>query len=440
MVGRLLSSSVVWYAIVASFALSVVVTSFTITPAAIQITPSTSTSTYYRSVSTTKCYGRKRGNLAQNVSSPPATKNKDKEEIDNDSIKQRKKTASSSSSSSSSNEKKGVAISSSLADWAASSSSDKQNPSPPPSVNRVSDDVEEADNDPSSFAPFTSMKTTTSSRQNRSKKVRSQLTATTPTPSSPRRERQAQRQKTDTERQAALSSVVTSIRDLLGEKSLEVPALLALVARIVEGFGTSDGTTVASFFRTKTTYDYTLAWAGSDEAICHVGTGLHKVPLARLQDIFVTVGNIGLKSKSWRMMEVIRILGPFPNVRNTLLGQVTEFQKISGSGGGGIGADLSNDGQQTRIKIRYDSIVDGIGKQLNAGKDGDMRFVDLNVLYANEEVIICVVPPSSDDKKTVDTSADDEKIDALGEGGKNVLLFLKEDELEDKLEMMRVAG
>ena len=39
--------------------------------------------------------------------------------------------------------------------------------------------------------------------------------------------------------------------------------------------------------------NYSLAWVGSDEAICHLGTGLHKVPLARLQDIFLSVGRDG---------------------------------------------------------------------------------------------------------------------------------------------------
>jgi len=212
-----------------------------------------------------------------------------------------------------------------------------------------------------------------------------------------------------------------------------VSDLIRLITQIITEFGSNDSnptssasstTTVKSFFQTKSSYDYTLAWVGSDDAICHVGTGLHKVPLARLQDIFVTVGNIGLKSTSWRMMEVIRILGPFPNVRNTLLGQVMEFKKSNSGGGEG----------RTNIKIRYDSIVDGIGKQLNAGTEEDKRFVNLDVLYADEEVIICVVPPAADTK-------DDGTIEALlGEGGKNVLLFLKEDEMEEKLELARVAG
>ena len=92
------------------------------------------------------------------------------------------------------------------------------------------------------------------------------------------------------------------------------------------------------FFTSKASVslDYTLAWVGSDDAICHVGTGLHKVPLARLQDIFLTVGNVGVTNNAWRMMEVIRILGPFPNVRNTLLGSVTDVSKGTDAGATGI--------------------------------------------------------------------------------------------------------
>ena len=46
-------------------------------------------------------------------------------------------------------------------------------------------------------------------------------------------------------------------------------------------------------------------------------------------------GNIGLKAKRWREIEVIQILGRFPNVRNTLLGQVMVIQK-TGEWWGGI--------------------------------------------------------------------------------------------------------
>jgi len=121
-------------------------------------------------------------------------------------------------------------------------------------------------------------------------------------------------------------------------------------------------------------------------------------------------------------MEVIRILGPFPNVRNTLLGQVTQFRK--GGDDGSVNAG---------IQIRYDSIVDGIGKEVNAGTEEDKREFNLNILYADEELIIGVVPSESDNSGI-------SGIPGCGKDGTNLLIFLKENELEEKLEEMRVAG
>jgi len=343
-----------------------------------------------------------------------------------------------------------VEISSSLADWAAATSSaatssegNKETESR--SRNQNTDDDDNDDDSVAMFTPFTkSTEKKKPNRQSRSKKGASQLTpsssssssSSSPSYSSSRRERQAQRQKEDDVRQAALSSKTSSIRDLLSDNDLNVPTLLNLLTQIVQQFKspTDQQTTTKTFFQNKSSFDYNLAWVGSDDAICHVGTGLHKVPLARLQDIFLTVGNIGLKSKSWRMMEVIRILGPFPNVRNTLLGQVSDIQK---------GAFDQDGGGRASIKIRYDSIVDGIGKELNAGAKEDTRFVDLDILFVDEEIIICLVPSSA----MVDAGGKTDTASAFGlgegvegEGGKNILLFLREDELEEKLELMRVAG
>lgn len=323
-------------------------------------------------------------------------------------------------------------ISTSLADWAAASSSSdggKTADSRPGNRGTDEDAADAGTEDPAaSFTPFTP------GRQPRSKKGKSQLTASSPP--SPRRERQARRQKEDGIRRTALTAQISSVRDLLSENDLSVPTLLSSLSRIVREFGAPDDperrrSEARTFFQTGSALDYTLAWVGSDDAICHVGTGLHNVPLARLQDIFLTVGNIGLKGGSWRMMEVIRILGPFPNVRNTLLGQVADVRKGPSMG------DQSHGGR-TGIQVRYDSIVDGVGKELNAGKQEDTRFVDLDVLFVDEEIIVCLVPSSDtvdgDDALGLGAGA------AAGKDGKNVLLFLKEDELEEKLELMRVAG
>jgi hypothetical protein len=113
-------------------------------------------------------------------------------------------------------------------------------------------------------------------------------------------------------------------------------------------------------------------------------------------------------------MEIIRILGPFPNVRNTLQGSVVEMKK------GESGEDV--------IKLCYDSMMDGLGKEISAGKEGNLRYVDLNVLYADENAIVCVVP-----------SEEDSISGPFGEKGENVLLFIKEDDLNLRLEELRAA-
>ena len=246
--------------------------------------------------------------------------------------------------------------------------------------------------------------------------------------------------------------------------------------------------------------DYTLAWVGSDDAICHVGTGLHKVPLARLQDLFMTLGggtdtntntnttpSSNLKipqgllkgSKKNRnsgtatmitVMEVIRILGPFPNVRNTLQGRIMNASLFKPSGGSGSNASKStsstafghsssdnknrkqlpistttNTATATRsskvgenVVITYDSMTDGLGKEITAGNEGDTRSLGLNILFADENAVVAVVPTNNDGGDD-DAGDDDDELALFGTNGKNVLLFLKEEELDDKLEGLRAA-
>ena len=90
--------------------------------------------------------------------------------------------------------------------------------------------------------------------------------------------------------------------------------------------------------QTASSSSYRLAWVGSDAAVCHVGTSLHKVPLARLQEVYLSLGgggSVGVNKNKWELIEVIRILGPFPNVRNTLRGNVVGLTKAAVAGGGG---------------------------------------------------------------------------------------------------------
>ena len=111
----------------------------------------------------------------------------------------------------------------------------------------------------------------------------------------------------------------------------------------------------------KKSLDYGLAFAWDDDAVSYVGTGLHKVPLARLDYMFLTLGQAKVLVR-----EVIRIIGPFPNVLNTLMGDA----RVESS---------------EEIVFTIDSVVDGTGKEL-VGEEP--RVVKPKVLYASEAAMI----------------------------------------------------
>jgi len=153
---------------------------------------------------------------------------------------------------------------------------------------------------------------------------------------------------------------------------------------------------------------YRLAWAGSDAAVCHVGTSLHKVPLARLQEVYLSLGggggSVGANGNKWELIEVIRILGPFPNVRNTLRGNVVGLTKA---------ADEERR-EVVRMEVSYTSMIDGTGKELLASSsssppppsgggrggggnyNGGAKRVDLDVWFASDRAIVCTVPAPGD--------------------------------------------
>lgn len=155
---------------------------------------------------------------------------------------------------------------------------------------------------------------------------------------------------------------------------------------------------------------YRLVWVGSDDVISHIGTGLHKVPLARLQDVFLSLQTSPLYSQQQmvEVLEVIRVLGPFPNIRNTIQGQISKPKKKSKS---------------TKITLTYTSVVDGTGKELIANKSSE-RTVPLRLLFADTEAIIA-------------TTDDDDQTDPWSDPS-NLLLFVGEDELDERLEALRV--
>lgn len=165
--------------------------------------------------------------------------------------------------------------------------------------------------------------------------------------------------------------------------------------------------------------DYRLAWVGSDDAICHLGTGLHNVPLARLQEVFFScIGKSRLE-----VYEVIRIIGPFPNVRNTLEGSGKVGKR-------NVVYDPNEDKTVTELKLEYDSMTDGTGKQITAGVIDNVRKVDLHIAFCDENAIVAVVPPEGDNGLT--------RTDPLEDSGTHVLFFVKEVALDEKLDALRV--
>lgn len=345
--------------------------------------------------SSSELYGRKKGNLGKTVStggiSTKKKKNNKKSKVDDVAPK----------------------VSNSLSQWASSLNSDSESIS-----NEVASDVtavERSEDAGATFAPFgaddetstpTTTTTSTSSSNQQSKGNKSN-----------RRERSTQRQQQSSVLNAKVDSVLASITELISSNNLPVDVLLSKIQSLAE---LQSPITLKALLNSNAK-DYTLSWVGSDDAICHIGTGLHKVPLARLQDIFFTIGRDGSgQSKTCRLMEVISIFGPFPNVRNTLQGEfASQKAQESARAGDAVRTDT--------VKIMYDSMTDGLGKEIDAGTEDNVRYVDLDIVFASDNTLVCVVP------------TDDEENNGFGKDGKNVLLFLKEDDLDFRLEELRAA-
>jgi len=222
-----------------------------------------------------------------------------------------------------------------------------------------------------------------------------------------RRTKQAERKAQDELLQQQTLKIVYQLEELFEvQKNRDLSAILGFLQELIATPKPSDALSVRNLFSAAQRRDYRMVWVGSDDAICHIGTGLHKVPLARLQEVFLSVGKGYVD-----VQEVIRVLGPFPNVKNSLTGDVK----------------ILNDGRS--IKIIYDRMTDGTGKELSAGKTADERTVLMDVLYASEYAIVCKVPNDEFNKEQI-TLIDDSA---------SLLVFLPEPDLNAALEILRVA-
>ena len=112
----------------------------------------------------------------------------------------------------------------------------------------------------------------------------------------------------------------------------------------------------------KNNNNYHMIWAGIHNAVCHIGSGLHNVSLARLQEAFATF----FKSRI-EVYEVIRIIGPFPNVKNTFKSDITY--------------------KRDNPSIKHVSMIDGTGKETSAGED-NQKIEPLDVMLATNNIIV----------------------------------------------------
>mmetsp|Transcript_14127 Transcript_14127/g.20172 ORF Transcript_14127/g.20172 Transcript_14127/m.20172 type:complete len:459 (+) Transcript_14127:84-1460(+) len=376
-------------------------------------------------------------------------------------------------------------VSSSLADWAASTStpntssnsdSDNDNDSTTITTSKAPATSSTEESSAAFFVPFqTEEKVSKKGLKSRSTKKKTTTTNNNTNKretKNNRRQRQKERMARDARNSAVTKAIVEQIRDTIDTKSnIDMSSLLSLFRQLIQtqqsqsndDFGEDDATLSSlktllkkpSSSSTTNNSNYSLAWVGGDDAICHIGTGLHKVPLARLDEMFLTLGGIpppatslsdinnniiGKKSKKrkdiragWTIYEVIRILGPFPNVRNTLQGAISIPSLPTSSS-----SPYSSSSSVPTVNIRYESMIDGTGKELLAGKEENARDIPLSILYADTDAILCI-KPSSSSTTTNDDSPNNIIQDCMGTNGENVLLFLREDDMDAKMELMRVA-
>merc|ERR1712157_401428 len=98
------------------------------------------------------------------------------------------------------------------------------------------------------------------------------------------------------------------------------------------------------------------------------------------------MGFLSFFKSAVEVYEVIRVIGPFPNVKNTLKGNIVN-----------INNNIAN--------ILYTSMIDGTGKEVLAGKEENEKNVPIDVILATENIIVWKVP--DDDSKGNNANGDD---------------------------------
>jgi hypothetical protein len=122
------------------------------------------------------------------------------------------------------------------------------------------------------------------------------------------------------------------------------------------------------------------------------------------------------------------------------MGDVTGMKRNdksnSSSGGGGGGRE------GVRMEIAYNSMIDGTGKEILASGESRVKYVQLDVWFANEKALVCTtvpslpVPSSNDENGGGDGDCDPLSINT---NGSQILFFVAEENLEEQLEKLRAA-
>ena len=376
----------------------------------------TSSSSSSSSSSTTALHAKRRGKLINNVS------------LDDDgnvkliSNKQKQKLGSSKSK----RNNEAVSISPLLAEWATEGDDDStasSSSSSSSSAEKSFDNTASAPSKSDIFVPFDSDKDSSTKKRKGNKKNRK---------SNNNDDRTGTGTKLSSTQLTSMNSILDDINEMVEKTNCDVSDIVNQITSLVDlgsTFGSNNQIllpTLKSILsyrpnpkdESDTQPSYRLAWVGSDDAICHIGTSLHKVPLARLQEMYLLLGY----NNRWELLEVIRILGPFPNVRNTLKGEVT------------VKKNNTSQREGVRMEIAYQSMIDGTGKEILAGKDDNVKRVKLDVWFANEQALVCTTVPEDGDESEGGNGGD-----PLSGDGSNILLFVKEEDLDGNLEKLRAV-
>lgn len=242
------------------------------------------------------------------------------------------------------------------------------------------------------LASYMASKPQESSLSERTKQEFSDQTLNDKKKSSSRRVRTTERMRLEEESSNEVKTIVADLQKAI-TKGKEV---IAAVNEAKEKL--SKVNKLKQLVKSTTAMDYRLAWVESDAAVCAVGSALHrKISLARLQEVFLT-----LHRNRLQMYEVVRILGPFPNVKNTLSGS----------------AKFSRKDRSTEWTINWQSLIDGTGKENY--EVGQTKSVTLDILHGDEQIILATV------------------IDDDIPEGQNRLVFVREEDMDTTLESLRV--